>query len=322
MKDNFIPPNSLATPVLFMIFNRSDTTQKVLNAIRQAKPKQIFIAADGPREDKEGEIEKCQRTRKIATSVDWDCEVKTLFRDKNLGCKIAVSSAIGWFFENIEEGIILEDDCLPSQSFFWYCQELLEKYKNDMRVWHIAGRNNLGSYLPSLYDYHFTTGGSVWGWATWRNRWEYNNLNLDIIEDKESNKKLKDFLCNTNAFRGHLDAMRTIKEDKVNTWDYYWIFSTKINNGLAIVPSKNLVKNIGFGEDATHTTTCNNIEQLNMIANEIKFPIKHPSIISIDRKLSNLLDKIAFPPESKLKLFIKKFPVLYRLAKIIKGKLL
>jgi hypothetical protein len=322
MKDNFIPPDHLTTPVLFMIFNRPDTTQKVFNAIKKAKPRKLFVAADGPREGKEGEKEICGQARKIMEQVNWNCELKTLFRDKNLGCKIAVSSAIDWFFENVEEGIILEDDCLPSQSFFWFCQELLERYKNDMRVYHITGRNNLGSYLPSLYDYHFATGGSIWGWATWRNRWGYNNLNLDIIEDKEASKKLKDFLCNTNAFRGHLNAMRTIKEDKVNTWDYYWIFSTKINNGLSIVPSKNLVKNIGFGEDATHTTVCTNIEQLNMIANEIEFPIKHPSTISVDRKLSNLLDNIEFPLESKLKLFIKKFPVLYRLARIIKGKLL
>lgn len=321
MKDNFVPAVPLTTPVLFLIFNRPDTTQKVFNAIRQAKPKLFFVAADGPREDKEGEKEKCEQVRKIVEQVDWGCEVKTLFRDNNLGCKIAISSAIDWFFENVEEGIVLEDDCLPCQSFFWFCEELLEKYKNDMRVWHITGRNNLGSYLSSLYDYHFATGGSIWGWATWRSRWEYNNLSVDIIEDKEASKKLKDFLCDTNVFKGHLGAMRAIKEEKVNTWDYQWGFSTKINNGLAIVPSINLVKNIGFGENATHTTF-NNIEQQNIAANDIIFPIKHPSTVSVDRKLSNLQDNIAFSSESKFKSFIKKLPALYRLAKIIKGKLL
>jgi hypothetical protein len=321
MKNSFIPSLPLNTPVLFLIFNRQEITQKVFKAIRQAKPKQLFVAADGPRKGKENEKEKCKQARKIIEQVDWNCEVRRLFQDKNLGCKIAVSSAIDWFFQNVDEGIILEDDCLPNQSFFWFCQELLERHKNDMRVWHIAGRNNLGSYLPSLYDYHFATGGSIWGWATWKNRWEYNNLSLDIIEDKEASKKLKDFLCNTNSFRGHLDAMRAIKEGKVNTWDYHWGFSIKINNGLSIVPSKNLVKNIGFGEDATHTTF-NNIDQLNIVANEIVFPIKHPPTVSVDRKLSNLQDNIAFSSESKLKSFIKKFPALYRLAKIIKGKLL
>ena len=322
LSKKFTPPHLLKTAVLFMVFNRPDTTNQVFEAIRQAKPPRLYVAADGPRADKPGEQGKCEDVRRIATNVDWDCEVKTLFRGKNLGCRKGVSTAIDWFFKNEEEGIILEDDCLPSQSFFWFCEELLEMYKNDMRVWHIAGRNNLGSYLPFLYNYHFATGGSIWGWATWRNRWKYNSLNLDIIEDKEARKKLKDFLCNENAFQGHLNAMRDIKEDKVNTWDYQWGFSTKVNNGLAIVSSENLVKNIGFGEDATHTTTHSSIERLNMAANEIEFPIKHPSTISVDRKLSNLLDNIAFLPESKFISFIKKFPLLYRLAKIIKGKLL
>ena len=118
MKNNFVPHSPFTTPVLFLIFNRPDTTQKVFDAIKKAKPKQIFVAADGPREDKEGEKEKCEQARKVIEKIDWDCKVKTLFRDKNLGCKVAVSSAIDWFFENVEEGIILEDDCLPSQSFF------------------------------------------------------------------------------------------------------------------------------------------------------------------------------------------------------------
>ena len=124
MKDNFVPPGPLTTPVLFMMFNRPDTTQKVFDVIKKPKPKpkQFFIAVDGPRPDRKGEIQKCQKAREIATSIDWNCEVKTLFRDKNLGCKIAVSSAIDWFFENVEEGIILEDDCLPSQSFSGFAQ--------------------------------------------------------------------------------------------------------------------------------------------------------------------------------------------------------
>lgn len=319
--NTFIPPHPLKPAVLLLIFNRPDTTKQVFEAIRQAEPPRLYVAADGARADKSGEHEKCKHVRRIATQVDWDCEVKTLFRDRNLGCRVGVSSAIDWFFENEEEGIILEDDCMPSQSFFWFCEELLERYRDDMRVWHIAGRNNLGSYLPSLYDYHFATGGSVWGWATWKNRWKYNDLYLDIIEDKEAGRKLKDFLCNTNAFRGHLDAMRSIKVDKIDTWDYQWGFSTKINNGLAIVPSVNLVKNIGFGENATHTISIN-IEQPNMVVNETEFPIKHPSTVSVDRKLSGLLDNIALPPEPKLISAIKKYPNLYRFAKTIKNTLL
>jgi len=137
--NTFIPPYPLKTAVLFMTFNRPDTTKQVFEAIRKAEPPRFYVAADGPRADKAGEREKCERGRRITTQVDWDCEVRALFREKNLGCRAGVSSAIDWFFENEEEGIILEDDCLPSLSFLWFCEELLERYRGDMRVWHISG---------------------------------------------------------------------------------------------------------------------------------------------------------------------------------------
>ena len=168
---SFKPPYPLTTPVLFLVFNRPDTTEKVFEAIRQAKPQKLFVAADGPRGNRLGEKEKCEQVRKIATTVDWDCEVKTLFREKNLGCKFAVSSAIDWFFKNVEEGIVLEDDCLPSQSFFWFCQELLERYRNDERVMLIGGNNRGVDFLKN-HSYFFSKYVQIWGWATWRRSWE------------------------------------------------------------------------------------------------------------------------------------------------------
>src|SRR4030042_6453503 len=147
----------LTTPVLFLIFNRPDTTEKVFDEIRKAKPKKLFVAADGPRQDKQGEKEKVGRARQIVIDgIDWDCEIKTLFRDKNLGCKVAVSSAINWFFENEEMGIILEDDCLPHQSFFRFCGELLEKYKDDERIMVISGENLLFGRKRTNYSYYFS----------------------------------------------------------------------------------------------------------------------------------------------------------------------
>jgi len=180
----------LYTPILFLIFNRPDTTQKVFNAIRKAKPKQFFIAADGSPPDREGEIEKCQKSRKIATSVDWDCEVKTLFRDKNLGCKIAISSAIDWFFENVEEGIILEDDCLPHQSFFWFCQELLEYYRNDTRIMHISGDNFQFGRKRGEGSYYFSKYSHVWGWATWRRAWKCFDINMKSFEEFKAENQI------------------------------------------------------------------------------------------------------------------------------------
>jgi hypothetical protein len=153
MIDKFIPPKPLNTAVLFLVFNRLDVTKQVFQAIRQAKPPRLYIAADGARKNKEGEAAKVIAVRDhVLESIDWDCEVKTLFREENLGCKYAVSGAIDWFFEQEEMGIILEDDCLPSQSFFWFCEELLLRYKGDMRVGHIAGYNHFpGRVTASSY---------------------------------------------------------------------------------------------------------------------------------------------------------------------------
>ena len=153
--------------VLFIIFNRPETTQRVFDAIRLAKPTRLYIAADGPRENKTGEKELCEQARKIAQNVDWDCEVKTLFQKENLGCGKAVSHAISWFFENEDMGIILEDDCLPHQSFFKYCEELLEKYKNNDRIGIISGNNFQKKRKIGSFSYYFSDIVNIWGWATW-----------------------------------------------------------------------------------------------------------------------------------------------------------
>jgi len=246
MKNNFVPHSPFTTPVLFLIFNRPDTTQKVFGAIKKAKPKQLFVAADGPREDKEGEKEKCKQARKVMEQIDWDCKVKTLFRDKNLGCKIAVSSAIDWFFENVEEGIILEDDCLPSQSFFWFCEILLEKYKDDMRVWHIGGCNFQDGIKRGETDYYFSAINHIWGWASWASRWRYYNVELNQIKDDNFLRKYwkGKFL---NYWENILNRM---KNKEIDTWDYQWLFTMWYNDGLAILPNKNMISNIGFGVGA------------------------------------------------------------------------
>ena len=162
----------MKTPVLFLVFNRPDTTKQVFEAIRQAQPPRLYIASDGHRSDREGEWEKVKTVRDyVVNNIDWDCEVKTLFREKNLGCRIAVSTAISWFFENEEQGIILEDDCFPDQSFFPFCEELLWKYQDDKRIMMITGTNSLGTWKSELQSYHFSIYGSIWGWATWKRAW-------------------------------------------------------------------------------------------------------------------------------------------------------
>jgi hypothetical protein len=163
----------LLTPVLFIIFNRPGTTQQVFDAIKQQKPKYLFVAADGPRPDKPDDKEKCKATRAIIDQVDWDCNLKTLFRDENRGCGYGPAEAITWFFDHVEEGIILEDDCLPSPYFFKFCSVILERYKSDTRIGIISGTNPLIRWNINQKDYIFSRFGSTWGWATWRRAWMY-----------------------------------------------------------------------------------------------------------------------------------------------------
>ena len=187
IKSTFVTDITLTSPVLFLIFNRPEITQQVFSAIRKAKPPRLYVAADGPRSDYPNEDEKCEHSRKIATNVDWDCEVKTFFRENNLGCKLAASQAIDWFFEQELEGIILEDDCLPDQSFFWFCQELLEDFRNDKQVGAICGfYSNELDYKPSA-SYFVSRYLRVWGWAGWRRSFEGYDSNLkNLIENNNT----------------------------------------------------------------------------------------------------------------------------------------
>lgn len=248
----FTPPHPLKTAVLFMVFNRPDTTKQVFGAIRKAKPPRLYIAADGPRADKPGEAEKAEQVRRIATNVDWVCEVKTLFRDKNLGCRVGVSTAIDWFFENEEEGIILEDDCLPSQSFFWFCEELLERYQADKRIMIVSGYNKQETWKQDKYDYFFSYFGGIWGWASWKTAWNLYDGEMKYLDCFIENNYFE-FLLGKRLGNIRKKQMTNVIQNDVDTWDYQWGFARHVNSGLACVPSKSLVENIGFGADATHT---------------------------------------------------------------------
>lgn len=240
-------------PVLFLVFNRPDLTEKSFAAIRLARPKQLFIAADGPRANRSDEKRLCERVREIAQNVDWTCEVRTLFRDHNIGCRDAVRLAIDWFYSNVEEGIILEDDCLPDPTFFPYCAILLDRYRHDERIMCITGNNfqkgrpgNKASYYYSIYNH-------CWGWASWRRAWACFDNRMTDWPDLKRSDFLSGFLRpNTADF--WRSAFDSVHEGKLNTWDYVWTYACWINSGLTVVPSTNLVENVGFDARATHTT--------------------------------------------------------------------
>lgn len=290
--NQFIPPQPLNTAVLFLVFNRLDTTKQVFAAIKEAKPPRLYIAADGAREAKKDDIEKVTAVRDFITSnIDWKCEVKTLFREQNLACKTAISAAIDWFFATEEMGIILEDDCLPSQSFFWFCEELLEKYNNDMRIWHIGG-NNFGSTSPkSRSDYVFIRYPQVWGWATWKTRWASYDKDLTHVDQSQyALLSMKDTLGLTyNEALSLKERNLQSAEGLIDAWDYQWQAIVNLNHGLCVVPGINLISNLGDGADATHTA--GDSERTHLSIADISSPFRHPKSFFIDYSMERLFKR-------------------------------
>jgi hypothetical protein len=267
------------TPILFLIFNRPESTAIVFDQIKRQKPKKLYIAADGPRANRINEEAQCEITRNaVLEKIDWDCEVNTLFRTENLGCGKAVSQAITWFFEKEEQGIILEDDCVPSESFFSFCAALLEKYKDDSNVMHITGTNLNDKKRFNNHSYHFSGYAGIWGWATWRRAWEKYDFELADTHfyKRLIRKKFKDpferKFWNT--------VLNTLKN--VDTWDYQWMFSIWKAGGLCINTNYNFISNIGFDENATHTTYSSRYS--NLPVTDIDNELIHPDKRLTDKK--------------------------------------
>jgi hypothetical protein len=302
MTTSFKTPEPLQTAVLFLVFNRPDTTAQVFEAIRQAKPPRLYVAADGPRRNREGESERVSKVREIATSVDWPCEVRTLFREENLGCKYAVSGGVTWFFEQEEQGIILEDDCLPSQSFFWFCEDLLTKYKENSNIWHVSGAT-LFDNTESDYTYHFSAYPGIWGWATWSNRWAFYDLNLSNYDKNDVIKKIsKAYNISINYWSS---LLLKIKKREIDAWSYHWLFSIWYNNGLSITPNVNMISNIGFSADATHTQDISS--NLSNVPKKDIVGMRHPVEIAIEKKIDAYLKNKYFSKKSFIKRVVLRF---------------
>lgn len=276
---------SLLTPVAFLIFNRPDTTERVFAEIARAKPSKLLVVADGSRPDKPGEAEKCAAARAVIEGVDWDCEVLKNYSDVNLGCKRRVSSGLDWVFDNVEEAIILEDDCLPSPSFFMYCQELLEYYRNDTRVMQISGSNFFDSCMEE--SYFFSKYGPIWGWATWKRAWKHYDVTMRFWPMVKQKKLHYDFCFNANEAKVREETFDAIYSGTIDTWDFQWVFTRYINSGLSITPAENLVTNIGCGEDATHTKNKSDIRAFRE-RKELASPLKHPVFMIKNFELDQL----------------------------------
>jgi hypothetical protein len=246
-------------PILFVVFNRPDTTFEVFDSIRRSKPDRLYIAADGPRPNRETEAMLCEQVRSIVSDVDWPCELKTLFRKDNLGCKTAVSGAIEWFFSHESEGIILEDDCLPHPDFYRFCAQMLEYYRHDESVGMITGNNFQNGQIHGDASYYFSKYSHIWGWACWRRSWVHYDGDLSFWKKWKKSAQFQSLFVSAAERRYWQRAFTKSDRNRIDSWAYPWMASLWHEGALTVTPNENLVTNIGFGEAATHTVDADSV---------------------------------------------------------------
>jgi hypothetical protein len=261
--------------VLLIAWRRPHTTRQVIDAVREYSPDRFYVACDGPSLSRPGEQEKVSATRDlIEKEVDWPCRTYHLFSNENQGCSLGPTRAISWFFENEAEGIILEDDCVPHPDFFLFCENLLNRYRDDQRIWCISGINLQDGSWRGEASYYFSRFAHCWGWASWRSRWRFFDGDLSLWPTLVKNDYLG-FLFADPVERSYWSDIwwRTnLHSDTRTWWDYQWFFACLTNAGLTALPNKNLITNIGFGADATHTTD----DRVSHVATEGLGELIHP----------------------------------------------
>jgi hypothetical protein len=291
----------MRTPVALIIFNRPDLTERAFAQIAAARPRELFIIADGPRSDHPGEIEKCKAARAVAEQVDWNCEVRSNYSDVNLGCGHRPASGISWVFEHVDRAIILEDDVIANPTFFEFCDELLERYKDDERVMQVCGHNYQLGHTRGPYSYYFSRrticGG---GWATWRRAWKHFDFDmklwptlrggsflLDVLEDEDISRRWTKLLDTAHSKTPSSPSATT-----ADYWDYQWTFAIWSQSGLSLCPNPALVSNVGYREDGTHTKSANTL-WANLPAGEMEFPLRHPPYVVRNREADHFFLQLA-----------------------------
>ncbi|CAD6491928.1 MAG: hypothetical protein EMLJLAPB_00186 [Candidatus Argoarchaeum ethanivorans] len=282
----------LKTTVAFIIFNRPDTTKRVFAEIAKARPPKLLVIADGPRADHLDDAEKCAAVRAIINGVDWDCEVLANYSDVNLGCKRRVSSGLDWVFDTVDEAIILEDDCLPHPTFFRFCEEMLEKYRDDKRIAMISGDNFQFGRKRTEYSYYFSRYPHIWGWASWRRAWDNYDVEMKIWPEIRDGGWLDDLLGVKKSVWYWKNRFENAYQGKIDTWDYQWTFACWMQNALTVIPTVNLVSNIGFDMKAVHTNVKNTFSEMEI--EPIVFPISHPPYILRDSVADHVTENKMF----------------------------
>jgi len=270
---------SFPVPILLIAFNRPEPTDRVLTVLRHLRPSRLFVACDGPRFERPGETDLCARVRElIEASIDWPCQLHKLYQPSNLGCRRGVTAALDWFFDQVEEGIVLEDDIIPDLSFFSFCQQLLEHYRHDKRIGVIAANNHQRQAPRDGSSYRFSIYSHCWGWASWRRAWSCNDSGLrgwPAFRDACCLQRLGD-----SAFQKYWEhSFEQLLACRIDSWAMVWQFSCWQQGFLTVIPEVELVENIGFSSDATHT-----IDERSPLGarREIAFPLRHPRLIQAD----------------------------------------
>lgn len=303
------------SPVLLIVWNRPVETRRSLEALRVSRPSLLFVAGDGPRSDEEA-ARVAEVRRLVEELVDWPCDVRTSFSDTNLGCRTGVTRAIDWFFSHVDEGIILEDDCVASPEFFAFCDEMLDRYRHNPRVMHIAGDNSARVRITQDWSYCFVRYPHIWGWATWKRAWDVYDRDLDLWEDFRSSGQIVDLFRNDDERQTWVPIFDRLRETgEPDTWDWQWAATCMVHDALCVQPTVNLVSNIGFNDRATHTTRPS---ERSSMPTEPLFPLRHPPVpyrhLDAERQifLNTQADLRATP----------KGPLWLRASRKLKGRLL
>lgn len=308
----------MESPVLLIVFNRPRCTRKVFQQIRKAKPKHLFIAGDGPRPNVAMDAKGCAKVKDILSVIDWDCNCRYLYQEQNLGCASAVSGAINWFFDQIDRGIILEDDTVPAVSFFHFADELLNKYKDHRNIMHIAGTNIIPSPQQKT-SYRFSHLIHIGGWATWKRAWSH--FDIEMKEWNTVRTRLRERMPFGNMTENYIDSLNRCHASDLHVWGPKWSYSCLAQNGLSIVPKTNLIYNVGYGPGAVHTRSIHN-PFAHIKPMELDFPLVHPSdedtnpafdqnylhyLFSERQKKPNVLMKYRYKIETKAKQFANRY---------------
>lgn len=306
------------TPVALVFFARPDVLKLSFEAIRKAKPKILFLIQDGARINNKDDVTKIEDCRQIVSSIDWDCQVYKNYSEENLGCGVRVFSGVSWAFQYADRLIIIEDDCVPSIGFFQFCEEILERYKNDQRVDMISGMNHLEEYDKTPYDYFFTMAGSIAGWATWKRAWSTIDFNMNYKEDKDAERLITNLYGKDLYKRIKTMSSKLERGERVTSWSLQRGMNMYLNSGLIIVPKKNLMTNIGITENSANSPSSmrlipRSLRKLYCLRTyDLNFPLKHPKYIINDVEYKKKVDKF-MGRSFEIKFFRKLESLFYRI---------